>query len=156
MRTVFFLLFSVSLLGFEPLSYQWMRNGQNISSANSSSYTTPSLSLSDSGAQYSVLVWNRFPPAVISSIATLTVSNRSRPLIRNLTVETVEGDLTYAGGETVRFSASAMDEVDGEMVSAAFSWTVVFHHQTHTHPFLVRDEKMKKRGRRRPRRTQKQ
>ena len=47
---------SVSAIGTAPLSYQWKRNGGNISGATSSSYTTPSLNISNNGDLYSCLV----------------------------------------------------------------------------------------------------
>jgi glucose/arabinose dehydrogenase/PKD repeat protein len=43
---------------------------------------------------------------------------------------------TYAGGEIIGFSGSGTDPDDGALPASAFSWTVVFHHDTHTHPFL--------------------
>jgi hypothetical protein len=51
--------FSVSAVGDTPLSYQWKKNGVNISGANNSSYTTPSSVFdSDNGDIYSVIVSN--------------------------------------------------------------------------------------------------
>ncbi len=49
--------FSVVATG-DGLSYQWRKNGMNIAGATSASYTAPSASLSDQGAQYSVVVSN--------------------------------------------------------------------------------------------------
>jgi hypothetical protein len=40
------------------LSYQWRRNGTNISGATSASYTTPATVLGDNGAQFTVAVSN--------------------------------------------------------------------------------------------------
>ncbi|MGH9760096.1 MAG: immunoglobulin domain-containing protein, partial [Blastocatellia bacterium] len=44
--------FSVTAIGTSPLSYQWQKNGANISGANSSSYTTPATQASDSGSTF--------------------------------------------------------------------------------------------------------
>jgi len=44
--------FSVSTSGSSPFTYQWYKNGSSISNATNSSYTTPSLSLSDNGNTY--------------------------------------------------------------------------------------------------------
>jgi glucose/arabinose dehydrogenase len=42
----------------------------------------------------------------------------------------------YSAGDTVAFSGTASDPEDGALSAARFSWTIVFHHDTHTHPFL--------------------
>ena len=38
--------------------YQWLRNGSPIASSDADAYTTPSLTVADSGAVYSVIVYN--------------------------------------------------------------------------------------------------
>ena len=42
----------------------------------------------------------------------------------------------YNAGDTLAVSGSATDPEDGTLADARFSWTVVFHHDTHVHPFL--------------------
>ncbi len=64
--------FSASATGTAPLSYQWRRNGADIASATSSSYTTPALTPADSSARYSLRVSNS-AGAATSSDAVLTV-----------------------------------------------------------------------------------
>lgn len=64
--------FTVVATGTAPLAYQWQRNGTNIPSAASASYTTPALSLADSGATFRVVVSNS-QGGVTSGSATLTV-----------------------------------------------------------------------------------
>src|SRR5207237_4239672 len=65
--------FSVTATGTAPLSYQWQRGGVPISGATLASYTTPSTTSGDNGAQFTVVVSN---PAgsVTSNVATLTVN----------------------------------------------------------------------------------
>ena len=65
--------FSVVAAGTAPLYYQWQKNGVNISGAHSSSYTTPSLTMADTGSKYSVIVTNEMG-SVTSNNAELTVS----------------------------------------------------------------------------------
>jgi len=55
------------------LRYQWLRNGVAISGAVAASYTTPALALGDSGAVYSVMVYNG-AGIVFSQSAVLTVT----------------------------------------------------------------------------------
>jgi glucose/arabinose dehydrogenase len=43
---------------------------------------------------------------------------------------------TYDAGDTIVFSGSASDPEEGTLGAENFSWTVIFHHDTHTHPFL--------------------
>lgn len=42
----------------------------------------------------------------------------------------------FNAGDVISFSGAATDPEDGPLGPTAFTWTVLFHHQTHTHPFL--------------------
>lgn len=64
--------FSVSASGTAPLSYQWRKNGINVSGATAFNYTTPVTVVGDSGTLYSVVVTNAGGSAT-SNNATLTV-----------------------------------------------------------------------------------
>jgi len=66
--------FTVAALanGLPPLTYQWQRNSANITGANSSSYTLPSVVQADEGALFSVVVGNGLG-TVTSTQARLTV-----------------------------------------------------------------------------------
>ena len=69
--------FSVTPSGTSPFTYQWKKNGTNITTnGTSQSYTTPTLSLSDNGNTYSCYVTNcSGNNNVTSNSATLTVTN---------------------------------------------------------------------------------
>ena len=69
-------IFSVVATGTGTLSYQWKKNGTNISGATASTYTTPVAVSGDSGAVFTVEVSNS-AGTVTSSNATLTVSRYS-------------------------------------------------------------------------------
>jgi glucose/arabinose dehydrogenase len=43
---------------------------------------------------------------------------------------------TYRAGDTISFSGGATDQEDGALPNSALTWEVVFHHGTHTHPFV--------------------
>ena len=64
--------FSVTATGMAPLSYQWQKNGTNISGATAASYTTPPVAKPDNGAQFKVVVSNSVGN-VTSNAATLTI-----------------------------------------------------------------------------------
>jgi len=65
--------FTVVANGTAPLSYQWQKNGTNISGATGASYTTTATTSADSGATFAVVVSNS-NGSVTSSSATLTVA----------------------------------------------------------------------------------
>ena len=64
--------FSVTATGTKTLTYQWRKNGANISGAVQPSYTTPPATTGDNGALFSVVVSNPYG-TVTSSNAKLTV-----------------------------------------------------------------------------------
>ncbi|MBM2819124.1 MAG: carbohydrate-binding protein [Nitrosarchaeum sp.] len=41
----------------------------------------------------------------------------------------------YNAGDVISFNGSATDIQDGTLSDSAFNWTILFHHNTHTHPF---------------------
>jgi hypothetical protein len=83
--------FSVQASG-TALGHQWMRNQIAISGATSASYTTPTLAMSDSGAVYTVVVYNGAGMA-ISQGAVLTVMPLVAPGMTLLA-----GDFSGGGG----------------------------------------------------------
>ena len=94
--------FSVVATNSATSSYQWKKNGTDISGAISSTYTTPATAIGDSGAVFTVVVSNAAGP-VTSTEATLTV-----------TAEAVKPSITgqpYAkpvtAGQTATFTVEA-------------------------------------------------
>lgn len=69
--------FRVSATGTDPLTYQWRKDGVDIPGATNDSYRTPSTTLEDDGAHFSVVVGNRAGRAV-SRDAILTIKSRSK------------------------------------------------------------------------------
>ena len=70
--------FSVIASGSAPLSYQWQKNGTDISGATAASYNTPVTTTADSGEQFRVIVSDS-SGSDPSSIATLTVNPSTTP-----------------------------------------------------------------------------
>lgn len=94
--------FSVSASGTAPLNYQWYKNGALITGATSPSYTSPAETLSDNGAQFSVVVSNS-AGNVASNVATLSVT--TLPLAPSITTQ--PGNQTIFAGQTATFSVVA-------------------------------------------------
>ncbi len=95
--------FSVSASGTAPMTYQWKKNGTNISGATSSSYTTPATTTADSGSAFSVTISNS-GGSVTSNNAMLTV-NQAAP--QAPTISTQPANQTVNAGQTATFSVLA-------------------------------------------------
>jgi Right handed beta helix region/Immunoglobulin I-set domain len=65
--------FTVTAAGSPTLTYQWQRNGSDISGATSASYTIPAATSADNGSVFTVIVGNPIG-TVTSNPATLTVN----------------------------------------------------------------------------------
>ena len=124
--------FTVAASGTAPLSYQWRRNGGNISGATAASYTLASAQLADNGAVFDVVVTNSFGSAT-SNTATLTVTANSLP---SATITAPANNTLYSAGDTITYSGTGTDPEDGKLPASAFTWQVDFHHDTHIHPFI--------------------
>jgi len=44
---------------------------------------------------------------------------------------------TYAGGDLIQYAGTGSDVEDGVLAASAFTWWVDFHHDDHTHPFIL-------------------
>jgi glucose/arabinose dehydrogenase len=51
------------------------------------------------------------------------------------TIQTPPAGTKYSAGDIISFSGDGSDAEDGILPDSAFSWQVVLHHNTHTHPF---------------------
>ncbi|MDD1759267.1 MAG: immunoglobulin domain-containing protein, partial [Methanothrix sp.] len=90
--------FSIETTGTKPLSYQWMKNGENISGANSNVFSISNTIPEDSGS-YGVIVSNNCG-SVESSMASLTVNSAPTIHVQPLSQDT-------CAGSSVTFSIEA-------------------------------------------------
>ena len=90
--------FTVVASGTGPLTYQWQKNGANIS-GGTASYTTPATSTTDSGTTFVVTVSNS-QGSITSAVATLTVN--PAPVIAP-TITTGPASLSVVAGQTATF-----------------------------------------------------
>ena len=88
--------------GSATLTYQWQKNGTDISGATASTYTIPATSIGDSGAKFLVVVSNSAGKAT-SNPAILTVT--AAPV--QPTITTQPSSQTAAKGKTASFSVVA-------------------------------------------------
>ena len=108
-------MFSVTATGTPSPTYQWQKNGANISGATSASYTTPTVTTADSGEQFRVMVSNTLGN-ITSNPATLTVN--SGPAASSIDVVTYHYDNSRTGQnlkETVLTSANVNSTKFGKL-----------------------------------------
>src|SRR5204863_8321963 len=91
--------FTVAATGTAPLSYQWQKNGANITGATSATYTTPATTTSDSGSTFVVVVSNSAGTAT-SNAATLTVN--PAPVLPAITTQ--PSNQTVTAGQAATFT----------------------------------------------------
>lgn len=101
--------FTVVATGATPLTYQWRRNGTDISGATAATYVLPAVAATDAGVNFSVVVTNRFG-SLPSANAVLTVTYPP-------TIATQPQHLTVTAGQTATFSVWA-----GGGVPLHFQW----------------------------------
>jgi len=110
--------FSVAATGSGTLSYQWQQNSANIPGATSSAYTTPAVTVAESGSTFDVVVTNAegsitsdaSTTSTSSTPATLTVVSvplptlSSQPANASVTVgESATFAVTATGGATLSY-----------------------------------------------------
>ena len=93
--------FTVTASGGSNLTYQWRKNGSNIASANSASYTTPATTLADNLAVFSCVVSNG-AGSLTSDGAVLTVN--PNPV---LAISGQPASKTVTEGQTATFMVTA-------------------------------------------------
>ncbi len=65
-----------------------------------------------------------------STRSQVIVAGNQRP---SATIVTPVGGSLYRAGEVISISASAIDPEDGALPAGAYAWTILLHHNTHTH-----------------------
>ena len=94
--------FTVAASGTAPLAYQWRRNGADIAGATTDSFTLPTTTVADNGAQFSVRVTN-IVGSVTSDPATLTVNPAPVPPA----ITTAPASISVSAGQPAAFSVVA-------------------------------------------------
>ena len=97
--------FAVTATSTSPLTYQWQKDGTDISGATSTTYTIAATRIADSGA-FTVVVFNG-AGFVISSAATLAVTAPAVVVATKPAITTHPAAQTVVTGTTASFSVSA-------------------------------------------------
>src|SRR4029079_8095221 len=69
-----------------------------------------------------------------SAQATVHVSAGNSPPVPRITSPLTTARFTV--GETITLAGSATDAEEGTLPASRLSWSVILHHNTHTHPFV--------------------
>jgi glucose/arabinose dehydrogenase len=128
--------FTCSATGFKPVTYTWTRNGgfekQEIDPPGGTSTLSFPVTAGDNGASIQCQVSNSL--GTDQAAAALTATTNVTP---NATILTPPAGATYRGGDVLNFSGDAFDQEDGPLPASAFTWEVLFDHETHSHPGIT-------------------
>jgi alpha-tubulin suppressor-like RCC1 family protein len=97
-------VFAVVADGTSPLSFQWRKNGVDITGANAPTLKLPATALADAGS-YSVAVTNPVGSAT-SNAATLTVNESGPPALVAPTIVTAPASATVNAGNSASFAVA--------------------------------------------------
>lgn len=120
--------FDIGVTGKPPLTFQWYRNGVAIDGATAATYTSPIVTLADSGAKFSVKI-SAQTGSVTSAEAVLTV--KDKPTVTTDPVSTSVGvgasvSLTVAGsGDSLTYQWLRDEVPITGATSATYTFTTV-------------------------------
>ena len=107
-----------------PLTYSW-----TFGDGGTSTQANPSHTYQTAGAYTARVSVSDGVNSTLSNGVTITVGNPPVPTILN----PANGTL-FRAGDTIAFTGDATDPEDGNLPASAFTWTILFHHDTHVHP----------------------
>ncbi len=105
------------------LSYLW-----NFGDGNTSSQQSPSHTYTEPGEYIARVTVSDGTNQTLSNPINITVGNRPVVSIASPTI-----NQSFRGGDSISFSGSATDP-DEDLPLSAYSWRVIFNHESHTHP----------------------
>ncbi|CAN5365246.1 hypothetical protein BH09BAC3_BH09BAC3_10530 [soil metagenome] len=121
--------FLVVANGTPAPTYQWQKEGVNISGATQPALNIPQTQLADAG-NYRVIVTNSVNN-VTSNTAVLTVTAPNQKPVASIL--TPAKNTLYTAGTSISFSGQGADPEQGDLPASAFTWQINFHHDTHFH-----------------------
>ena len=111
----------------QPLSFLW-----NFGDATTSTEANPTHFYQSEGTYSAHLSLSDGVNTTRSEVLSVTVGNAPTGSIAS----PVAGRL-FRAGEVVNFSGVATDPEDGLLPASAYSWSVLFHHDSHVHPTIT-------------------
>ncbi len=106
-----------------PLSYTWTFGDGATSTAANPTHTYAA------GQYVARLAVSDGSSTTLSSDITIRAGNPPTPTILTPTTGAL-----FRAGDTIAYTGSAIDPEDGDLPASAFSWTILFHHDSHVHP----------------------
>src|SRR6185295_9397949 len=108
----------------KPLTYFW-----DFGDGSSVVAPSPNHWYQRAGAYVAHLTVSDGVNSALSNGVTITVGNPPRPTI----LKPADGSI-FRAGDLITYSGSASDQEDGQLPASAFSWNILFHHDSHVHP----------------------
>ncbi len=115
----------------DTLVYRWMF-GDGSSAVTTTTATTQHSYASPATFGATLVVTDNRGSSSNTASVTINAGN-SRPVIN---LQSPAPGSTFYVGQSIQLRASATDAEDGALSDTAFSWTVLKHHDVHTHPFF--------------------
>ena len=113
----------------DTLTYSW-----NFGDGTTSTLPNPTHQYTGTGVQKFNAVLTVKDPSGATSTASVVVTLGSAP--PQPTIATPADGTKANIGDTINFSGSAFDPDDGNLPASALHWSVILHHETHTHDML--------------------
>ncbi len=107
-----------------PLSYSW-----TFGDGGTSTQANPTHTYQNPGQYVARLTVSDGSSTAVSNDLTIRVGTPPTP-----TILMPATGATFRAGDTITYSGSATDAEDGPLPASAFSWTILFHHDSHIHP----------------------
>jgi hypothetical protein len=124
--------FEIKAVGSKPLTYDWYIEDTLYRTTTSDTlYFTSTSQFADSTAFWCVV--SNDEGSDTSSIFSLIVLDNQRP---EVVISKPSVNATYKAGDTIWYSGYVIDEEDGVMSPETYNWSVNFHHDLHSHPFI--------------------
>lgn len=111
------------------LTYEWSFGDGSTGATTSSPSTTHTYA--DGSYTASLVVVDPQGARSAPATAAITAGQNTPP------TATITAPATFRVGDTITVTGGATDAQDGSLPDAAFSWTVLRHHATHTHPWAT-------------------
>jgi glucose/arabinose dehydrogenase len=95
---------------------------------------TFSLATADPSSLFNINVGDTQGSVWLDNVTLTAAADLGQPPVA--TISQPAANTRYRTGDVITFAGSASDPEDGPLPASALTWEVMFHHDTHTHPFI--------------------